>query len=42
MVAQARTYGADAIIALRIATCSVLDGCSEVTAYGTAVKYVNK
>ena len=39
MITQARAYGADAIIALRIATCSVLDGCSEVTAYGTAVKF---
>jgi uncharacterized protein YbjQ (UPF0145 family) len=37
---QAKALGADAIVCVRIATCSVMDGSSEVTAYGTAVKYI--
>lgn len=40
MVSDARAMGADAIVCVRLATCSVMDGSSEVTAYGTAVKYV--
>lgn len=40
MIEQAKAWGADAIIGLRIQTCSVMNGCSEVTAYGTAVKFV--
>jgi len=40
MIEQARGMGADAIVCVRIATCSVMNGSSEVTAYGTAVKYV--
>jgi len=40
MLDQAQAWGADAIVCLRIATCSVMDGCSEVTAYGTAVKFI--
>jgi len=40
MQAQAHALGADAIVCIRIATCSVMDGSSEVTAYGTAVKFV--
>ena len=39
LIAQARAYGADAVTGVRIATCSVVAGCSEVTAYGTAVKF---
>ncbi|MCL2575096.1 MAG: YbjQ family protein [Defluviitaleaceae bacterium] len=41
MIDQAQQYGADAIIAVRYQTCSVMGGASEVMAYGTAVKYVN-
>ena len=40
MKEQAAELGADAIVCIRITTCSVMDGSSEVTAYGTAVKYV--
>jgi len=40
MVEAARGWGADAIIATRYSTCSVMDGNSEVMAYGTAVKFV--
>jgi len=40
MQEQAKAMGADAIVAIRMTTCSVMDGSSEVTAYGTAVKFV--
>ena len=41
MQAQAKALGADAIVCVRMTTCSVMDGSSEVTTYGTAVKFVN-
>ena len=41
MVEQARGWGADAIVCIRMTTCSVMDGSSEVTVYGTAVKFMN-
>ena len=40
MVEQAQHYGANAIICVRFETCSIMDGSSEVMAYGTAVKFV--
>ena len=40
MQEQASVLGADAVVCVRITTCSVMDGSSEVTAYGTAVKFV--
>ena len=40
MLEQAKAWNADAIVAIRIQTCSVMNGSSEVTAYGTAVKFV--
>ena len=40
MQEQAYALGADAIVGIRMTTCSVMDGSSEVTAYGTAVKFV--
>ena len=40
MVDMARQMGADAIIAARYQSCSVMDGSSEIMAFGTAVKYV--
>jgi len=40
MIHAAQNLGADAIIATRYSTCSVMDGNSEVMAYGTAVKFV--
>jgi uncharacterized protein YbjQ (UPF0145 family) len=41
MIAEAKRLGADAIIGVRYLTCSVMDGASEVTAFGTAVKFGN-
>ena len=40
MVDEAQALGADAIINVRYASSSVMQGAAEVTAYGTAVKYV--
>ena len=40
MIDSAQRLGADAIISTRYSTCSVMDGNSEVMAYGTAVKFV--
>ncbi|MCL2854374.1 MAG: heavy metal-binding domain-containing protein [Defluviitaleaceae bacterium] len=39
MVEQAKALNADAIVAVRYITCSVMGGASEVMAYGTAVKF---
>lgn len=38
LVADAHSYGADAIIGLRITTAMVTTGAAEIHAYGTAVK----
>ena len=38
MVADAESIGADAIINVRFTTAMVMQGCSEILAYGTAVK----
>ncbi len=38
MIADAETLGADAIVNVRFATATVLQGSSEILAYGTAVK----
>jgi len=38
MVEEARQLGADAIVGVRFSTSSVMDGTSEVLAYGTAVR----
>ena len=38
MIADAERIGADAIINVRFTTASVMAGCSEILAYGTAVK----
>ena len=40
MKERALALNADAIINLRFSTSSVMDGAAEVTAYGTAVKFV--
>jgi len=40
MIELAQKMGADAVVAIRYSTCSVMDGNSEVMAYGTAVKFV--
>lgn len=41
MVDEAQGMGADAIINVRYASSSVMQGAAEVIAYGTAVKYRN-
>ena len=38
MVAQAREFGANAIVNVRLATSSVAAGAAEILSYGTAVK----
>lgn len=40
MVEEAESLGADAIVAIRYASASVMQGAAEVLAYGTAVKFV--
>ena len=40
MVDEAELLGADAVIGMRYTSSSVMQGAAEVTAYGTAVKYV--
>lgn len=37
MIIEAEEMGANAIIAMRLETCSVMQGASEIIAYGTAV-----
>ena len=38
MIKDAERLGADAIINVRLTTSMVMQGCSEILAYGTAVK----
>lgn len=38
MVEQARALGADAIVGVRMETSSIMNGASEIVAYGTAVR----
>lgn len=42
MVDEAETLGADAILNVRFASSSVMQGAAEVTAYGTAVRVKNE
>ena len=42
MIAEAEALGADAIVNVRYATSSIMQGAAEVIVYGTAVKFVNK
>lgn len=39
MVDEAETMGADAVVCVRYATSSIMQGAAEVMAYGTAVKF---
>lgn len=39
MVEEAESMGADAVVAMRYASASVMQGAAEVIAYGTAVKF---
>lgn len=41
MVDEAQAMGADAVVNVRYASSSVMQGAAEVIAYGTAVKYKN-
>ncbi len=41
MIENANAIGADAIVNVRFTTSSVMQGASEVLAYGTAVKFTN-
>ena len=41
MVAEAEALGADAIVAIRYSSASVMQSAAEVMAYGTAVKFKN-
>ncbi len=38
MIKDAQSMGADAIVNVRLTTSMVMQGCSEILAYGTAVK----
>jgi uncharacterized protein YbjQ (UPF0145 family) len=38
LITEAQALGADAIVNVRFTTSNVMDGCSEILAYGTAVK----
>ena len=38
MIADAESLGADAVVNVRFTTAMVMQGCSEILAYGTAVK----
>tara|TARA_R110000744_G_scaffold242541_1_gene359608 strand:+ start:112 stop:243 length:132 start_codon:yes stop_codon:yes gene_type:complete len=39
MVHDAQILGADAIVSVRLTTYMVMEGASEILAYGTAVKF---
>ena len=39
MVDEAQALGADAVVAVRYSSASVMQGAAEVIAYGTAVKF---
>ena len=39
MAAQAQRLGADAVVGMRYATSSVMQGAAEILAFGTAVKF---
>lgn len=41
MIAEAKALGADAIIGIRYSSSAIMEGASEVLAYGTAVKYLD-
>ena len=40
MISMATNMGADAIVAVRYSTSSIMQGAAEVVAYGTAVNFV--
>ena len=42
MVEEAEALGADAVVNIRYASSTVIQGAAEVIAYGTAVKFIEK
>ena len=42
MVQEAESLGADAVVNIRYASSSVMQGAAEVIVYGTAVKFIDK
>ncbi len=42
MVAEAESMGANAIVGVRLITASIMQGSSELLAFGTAVKVIDK
>ena len=40
MIAEAQALGADAIVAMRFGGSTVVQGSTEMIAYGTAVKFI--
>jgi len=40
MIIEAKGISADGIINVRFVSCEVMQGCAEVIAYGTAVKFL--
>ena len=40
MIKEAEALGADAIVNVKYATSSIMDGAAEILAYGTAVKFI--
>lgn len=40
MMADAQSMGADAVVGVRYATSSIMQGAAEVLAYGTAVRFL--
>ena len=42
MVEEAEALGADAVVNIRYASSSIMQGAAEVIVYGTAVKFINQ
>ena len=42
MITEAENLGADAIVNIRYASASIMQGAAEVIAYGTTVKFIDK
>lgn len=40
MVDEAEALGADAVVGVRFGSSAIMQGCAEIIAYGTAVKFV--
>ena len=40
MIEEAQVLGADAIVNVRYASSSIMDGAAEIMVYGTAVKFI--